>query len=244
MINDNNHNKEKKLYESVVEDILQFENVFYGGNKVNGKMLSSGEESLNEMLQGGYRKGELIEISGEPNSGKTLLALKAIKEVQSEGKFAIYVDVASKIKEMDLDENGIDKDLLIYVNMNLADELGPALSQIFEIGKEDIGLIVIDTLAELSTKHEMNSSLSKNTDLHRSKVIKALLTRISNMVRRTNTCAIILNQTRSNFDNEGNFEIVSSSERWVKMACPTRLRLSLDDDNDICAEVSFKEKLF
>lgn len=243
MINDN-HKLDKKLYENVVEDILQFENVFYGGNKVKDKILSSGDDSLNELLQGGYRKGELTEISGESNSGKTLLALKAIKQVQTEGKIAIYIDVASRLQEIDLNENEIDKESLIYINLNLADEIGPVLTSLFSIGKEDIGLVVVDTLAELSTKYEMNNSLSKNTDLHRSKVIKALLTRISNLVRRTNTCAIILNQTRSNFDDEGNFEIVSSSERWVKMSCPTRLRLSLDEDNDICAEVSFKEKLF
>lgn len=243
MINDNEHKLDKKLYENVVEDILQFQNVFYGGNNVKNEM-SSGDESLDELLQGGYRRGELTEISGDSNSGKTLLALKAIKQVQSEGKIAIYIDVASKIKEIDLDENEIDKENLIYINLNLADEIGPVLTELFSIGKEDIGLIVIDTLAELSTRHEMNSSLSTNTDLHRSKVIKALLTRISNLVRRTNACAIILNQTRSNFDKEGNFEVISSSERWVKMSCPTRLRLSLDEDNDICAEVSFKEKLF
>ena len=86
--------------------------------------------------------------------------------------------------------------------------------------------------------------MNKNTDIHKSKVIKALLTRISNLVRNTETCAIILNQNRSNFLQDGSIIEISSFERWVEMSCDTRLKLSLDEDGDICADVKFKERKF
>lgn len=242
-----NNNPTKELlggkYNQIHEDIVQYNKLFYGGETMNlQNYLSTGIEALDNMLNGGYQRGKLTEISGATDTGKTLLALKAIKELQKEDKLTIYIDASCQLQRVYILENELDEDGIIVIRPTSIESLAVTLSEIVKPNIDHIGLIVIDSLADLSTKKEQESKLSTNTDLHRSKVIKALLTRISNLVRNSEACAIILNQDRNNFDDELP-STVSTSERWVKMTCDTRLHLSLDEDNEICVEVSFKNKL-
>lgn len=242
-----NNNPTKELlggkYNQIHEDIVQYNKLFYGGDTMNlQNYLSTGIEALDSMLNGGYQRGKLTEISGATDTGKTLLALKAIKELQKEDKLTIYIDASCQLQRVYILENELDEDGIIVIRPTSIESLAVTLSEIVKPNIDHIGLIVIDSLADLSTKKEQESKLSTNTDLHRSKVIKALLTRIANLVRNSEACAIILNQDRNNFDDESP-STVSTSERWIKMTCDTRLHLSLDEENEICVEVSFKNKL-
>lgn len=231
-----------RMYNQINQDLLKYHETFYGECTMESKFLSTGIESLDEMLKGGYTLGELVEISGATNTGKTLLALLAIKECQKDEKLSIFIDTSRSFNPKYLIENEINEDGVILIQPEYAEELGIILTEIIKPHIEEIGLIIIDDLANLTTKFEKNSDINKNTDIHRSKVIKALLTRISNLVRNTDTCAIILNQNRSNFLQDGTIDEISSFERWVNMSCNTRLKLSLDEDGDICADVRFKER--
>ena len=232
------------MYSQINENLIKCHNLFYGGSILEQQYLSTGNASLDEMMKGGYKKGFLTEISGATNTGKTLLALKAIKQSQKEDKMAIFIDTSRKFNPRYLKDNIIDEDGVFLIQPEHAEQLGTLISEIVKPNIDDIGLIIIDDLANLVTKFEKNSDMNKNTDIHKSKVIKALLTRISNLVRNTDACAIILNQNRSNFLQDGSIVEISSFEKWVEISCDTRLKLSLDEDGDICADVKFKERKF
>ena len=141
-----------------------------------------------------------------------------------------------------LEDNDIDKSNVSILYMNEADTLGPILTQIIKPCIDNIGLIVIDSLADLTTVKEKNSSFETNTDISRSKIIKSLLTRLANLVRNTEACVIIINQERTNVVNNEIVGTVSTSERWVNMCCDTRIRLTIDEDGDSCVDVRFKER--
>ena len=203
--------------------------------------LPTGNKALDDMLKGGYLKGTLTEISGVTDSGKTLLALKAIKQVQQENKLAVYINPSHNLNISMLIDNDLDEEMISVLYVNAADKIGALLSELKPC-INDIGIIVIDNLADLSTNKEQDSPLKANTEIHRSKVIKALLTRLANLVRNTDTCVLIVNQERVNFvDNEAQ-GTVSSSERWINLTCDTRIKLSIDDDGDSCVEIKFKER--
>lgn len=207
--------------------------------KVN--YLSTGVEMLDTMLSGGYKKGSLTEISGVTDSGKTLLALKAVKETQKQNKLALYINANHDLTESMLKDNNIDIDSISVFISNIADTIAPLLSE-FKSCIDDIGVIVIDDLASLTTNKEQNSSLNTNTDIHRSKVVKALLTRLSNLVRNKETCVLILNQERTQIIDNKIQGTVSSFEKWVNISCDTRIKLSIDEDGDSCVGVTFKER--
>lgn len=204
--------QDTNLQEKISKSILKYEEVFGGKYKMEQKYLLTGNSVLDEMLHGGYKKGTSTEISGMSDTGKTFLAIKAILEAQKENKITIYIDTTLKLTNDVLTDNNIDPDGVIIIRSNKADSLGPTLKSIIEPYSDEIGLIIIDDLAGLTTSYEQESSIKKNTDIHRSKVVKSLLMRISNLIRNTEITCLVINQERSNFDNE-DIEVVSSFEK-------------------------------
>ena len=236
------NNEEDKLANNIRENLLKCQQIFGGINMINISYLSSGNEMLDELLGGGYKKGTLTELSGVDDSGKTLLALKAVKQVEKEHKMSLYISPNCSLNSSMLEDNDIDRNNVSVLYMDEADTLGPILTQIVKPCIDNIGLIVIDSLADLTTTKEKNSSFNTNTDISRSKIIKSLLTRLANLVRNTETCVIIINQERTNIIDNEIVGTVSTSERWVDMCCDTRVRLYIDEDGDSCVDVKFKER--
>lgn len=236
------NNEEDKLINDIRENLLKCQQIFGGINMINISYLSSGNEMLDELLGGGYKKGTLTELSGIDDSGKTLLALKAIKQVEKEHKMSLYISPNCSLNSSMLEDNDIDKNNVSVLYMNEADILGPILTQIVKPCINNIGLIIIDSLADLTTTKEKNSPFNTNTDISRSKIIKSLLTRLANLVRNTETCVIIINQERTNIINNEIVGTISTSERWVDMCCDTRIKLYIDEDGDSCVDVKFKER--
>lgn len=236
------NNEEDKLANDIRENLLKCQQIFGGINMINISYLSSGNEMLDELLGGGYKKGTLTELSGVDDSGKTLLALKAVKQVEKEHKVSLYISPNCSLNSSMLEDNDIDRNNVSVLYMDEADTLGSILTQIVKPCIDNIGLIVIDSLADLTTTKEKNSSFNTNTDISRSKIIKSLLTRLANLVRNTETCVIIINQERTNIIDNEIVGTVSTSERWVDMCCDTRVRLYIDEDGDSCVDVKFKER--
>lgn len=236
------NNEEDKLANDIRENLLKCQQIFGGINMINISYLSSGNEMLDELLGGGYKKGTLTELSGVDDSGKTLLALKAVKQVEKEHKVSLYISPNCSLNSSMLEDNDIDRNNVSVLYMDEADTLGPILTQIVKPCIDNIGLIVIDSLADLTTTKEKNSPFNTNTDISRSKIIKSLLTRLANLVRNTETCVIIINQERTNIINNEIVGTVSTSERWVDICCDTRVRLYIDEDGDSCVDVKFKER--
>ena len=236
------NNEEDKLANDIRENLLKCQQIFGGINMINISYLSSGNEMLDELLGGGYKKGTLTELSGADDSGKTLLALKAVKQVEKEHKVSLYISPNCSLNSSMLEDNDIDRNNVSVLYMDEADTLGPILTQIVKPCIDNIGLIVIDSLADLTTTKEKDSPFNTNTDISRSKIIKSLLTRLANLVRNTETCVIIINQERTNIIDNEIVGTVSTSERWVDMCCDTRVRLYIDEDGDSCVDVKFKER--
>lgn len=61
---------------------------------------------------GGYPVGKIVEITGMPHSGKTLLAIHACAEAQKMGGFCIYLDT----------ENAFNEDFATRVGLNINDD--------------------------------------------------------------------------------------------------------------------------
>lgn len=221
--------------------MLNYKEIFGGGIKMSNKYLSSGLDDLDEMLKGGYIVGECTEITGISNSGKTLLAVNAINQLPND-LLTIYIDTSLKLNESIFLDNNIDKDSVIIIRENNAIELVNILKTLSQL-KDYIGLIIIDDLASLTTTHELSCSIQKNTDIHRSKIIKGLLMRINNLIYETNITCLIINQLRGNYIGDNCLEdTVSSFENLIKLSCSTRIKLSLDENNELFVDITFKEK--
>ena len=139
----------EKTYNQINEDILKYQNIFFGGNVMKEEKvsaLSTGNEVLDELLNGGYSIGKLTEISGPTDTGKTLLALKAIKELQKldNSKLTIYIDASRSFKLEYVEEHNLDTDGIVLIQPESIEKLVVMLSEIVNPCIDDIGLIIFD----------------------------------------------------------------------------------------------------
>ena len=66
--------EEDKLAYEIRDNLLKYQQIFGGINMISTSYLSSGNEMLDELLGGGYKKGTLTVLSGVEDSGRTLVA--------------------------------------------------------------------------------------------------------------------------------------------------------------------------
>lgn len=150
---------------------------------------------------GGYPKGRVIEIFGPESSGKTTLALHAIAEVQKMGGRAAFIDA----------ENAIDPEYAAALGVNIDDLLlsqpdnGEQALEICELlaGSKAIDLIVIDSVAALVPKAEIDQSMDQATVGTQARLMSKALRRLTGILNRTETTVIFINQLRANVNAVG-----------------------------------------
>jgi len=165
--------------------------------KVQVPTISTGSISLDYALGiGGYPRGRIIEIYGQEASGKTTLALMAMAETQKIGGSVLFIDVEhafdpnyAKIIGVDIE----DKKLLIS-----QPEYGEQALAIMEdaIRGGAIDLIVVDSVAALVTKAELEGEMEEQGIGGQARLMSKALRKLTGLISKTGTIAIFINQVR------------------------------------------------
>jgi len=157
---------------------------------------------------GGFVKGRIYELYGPHSSGKTTLALSAIREAQKMGGYAAYVDAEHTLDPDLLRKMEIDLDKIVIVqgytgedNLDLAKTL---------IGTSQFDLCVIDSVSALQPAAEANlGSFSDNTMGLHPRLMSRMSRDLTPRVSRSKTALLLINQIRANMGGYGNPETTS-----------------------------------
>lgn len=158
-------------------------------------VIPTGSIGLNAALGvGGYPKGRIIEIYGPESSGKTTLAIHAIAEAQKQGGIAAFIDAEHAFDRFYAAKLGVDIDNL-YVSqpdsgedaLQIADEL---------ISSSAIDIIVIDSVAALTPKAEIEGDMGDNKVGLQARLMSQALRKLTSTISKTNTTCIFINQLR------------------------------------------------
>ena len=149
-------------------------------------VIPTGSLGLNYALGvGGYPKGRIIEIYGPESSGKTTLAIHAMAEVQKAGGIAAIIDAEHAFDRFYAEKLGVDiNDLLA---LGIADEL---------IRSAAVDLIVIDSVAALTPKAEIDGDMGDNKVGLQARLMSQALRKMTASVNKTGTTVIFINQLR------------------------------------------------
>jgi len=159
------------------------------------EVIPTGSVALNAALGvGGYPKGRIIEIYGPESSGKTTLAIHAIAEAQKAGGIAAFIDAEHAFDRFYAAKLGVDVDNLWISQPNNGEEALEIAEQL--IRSSAIDIIVIDSVAALTPKAEIEGDMGENKVGLQARLMSQALRKLTSAISKTNTTCIFINQLR------------------------------------------------
>ena len=143
---------------------------------------------------GGYPKGRIIEIYGPESSGKTTLAIHAIAEAQKAGGIAAIIDAEHAFDRFYAAKLGVDIDNLLISQPDNGEQALEIADQL--IRSSAIDIIVIDSVAALTPKAEIEGDMGDNKVGLQARLMSQALRKLTSTINKTNTTCISINQLR------------------------------------------------
>ncbi len=190
-----------------------------------GNFLHSGSYLLDQNIgTQGYPCGRIIELFGEESSGKTTVALHAVRECQKAGKSAVYMDLENALNVSYAKEIGVNEEKLVISSPTDGENAFDIIKRLIVL---NVGLIVVDSVATMIPRAELEGdSATQLVGLHARLMSKGLRT-INNELSKRDTIVIFINQMRqkiSTFGSFGNPETTTGGNA-LKFIASLRIRL-------------------
>lgn len=158
-------------------------------------VIPTGSIGLNVALGvGGYPRGRIIEIFGPESSGKTTLAIHAIAQAQKAGGIAAFIDAEHAFDRFYAAKLGVDIDNLYISQPDNGEQALEIADQL--IHSSAIDIIVIDSVAALTPKAEIEGDMGDNKVGLQARLMSQALRKLTSAVAKTRTCCIFINQLR------------------------------------------------
>ena len=157
--------------------------------------IATGSIALDHALGiGGYPRGRVIEIYGPESSGKTTLAIHAIAEAQKQGGIAAIIDAEHAFDRSYAVNLGVNIDTLLISQPDNGEQALEIADNLIRSGAIDI--IVIDSVAALTPKAEIEGEMGDNKVGLQARLMSQALRKLTANISKTNTCCIFINQLR------------------------------------------------
>lgn len=179
-------------------------------------------------VKGGYPKGKVIELYGDPSTGKSLLALTAISTIQKAGGVAVLDDVEYAFSQEFANKLGVNTEKDFYIGNstnieNWTEVTSKMIDRLKELGVKD-ALFVVDSIAQLSTIHEEETPV-ETRDMSKAYYIRKALRLLMPKFATSSYTLLVLNHSVSNIGNVFNPKVATGGS-GVKFSSSVRVELS------------------
>ena len=142
----------------------------------------------------GFPKGRIIEIYGPESSGKTTLAIHAIAECQKNGGIAAFIDAEHAFDQFYAKKLGVDVQNLLVSQPDNGEQALEIADNLIRSGAID--LIVIDSVAALTPKAEIEGEMGDSQMGLQARLMSKALRKLTGSISKAKTCCIFINQLR------------------------------------------------
>ncbi len=157
--------------------------------------ISTGSIGLDFALGvGGYPRGRVVEIYGPESSGKTTLTLHAIAECQKSGGIAAFIDAEHAFDRFYAQNLGVNIDDLIISQPDHGEQALEITDNLIRSGAID--LIVIDSVAALTPKSEIEGEMGDSKMGLHARLMSQALRKLTSTISKTNCTVFFINQLR------------------------------------------------
>lgn len=191
---------------------------------VDIERFTSGSLILDSILGGGLPKGRIIEIYGGEACGKTSIALTAIAHLQKKGGNCVFIDAESALDVAYAKKLGVDLDKLAFSQESIAETLFDMILSLAGTGTVD--LIVVDSVASLTTQTEFEESVEKVQMAGLARVMSKGLKKLAPVCSKNKCTVIFLNQTRDNVGVMFGSKVTTSGGNALKFFASQRIQVS------------------
>ncbi len=168
---------------------------FGQGPVVAVETISTGISSLDAALGvGGIPKGRIIEIFGPESSGKTTICLSIIAETQKQGGVAAFIDAEHALDPEWAKKLGVKLDDLLVSQPDTGEQALEIAETLIRSG--GIDLIVIDSVAALVPKAEIEGEMGESQMGVQARLMSQALRKLTGIVSKSKTTVIFTNQIR------------------------------------------------
>ena len=143
---------------------------------------------------GGVPKGRIVEIYGPESSGKTMVALHMIAEVQKRGGIAGFIDAEHALDPVYAKNIGVDIDELYISQPDSGDQALEITETMVRSGAMDI--IVVDSVAALVPKQEIEGDMGDSHVGLQARLMSQALRKLTPVISKSNCVVIFINQLR------------------------------------------------
>ena len=166
-------------------------------NPIKVEAVSSGSLAIDSALGiGGYPKGRIVEVYGPESSGKTTIALHARAEVQKTGGIAAFIDAENALDIEYAKALGVDftPGKFFLSQPDSGEQALDIAEKLILSGAIDI--IVIDSVAALVPKAEIDGVMGANHIGLQARLMSQALRKLTGQINKANTIALFINQLR------------------------------------------------
>src|SRR6202048_1836454 len=143
---------------------------------------------------GGFPRGRVIEIFGPESSGKTTLTLTVIAQAQKRGGLVGFIDVGHALDPQYARRLGVNLDDLLVSQPSSGEEALRICETLIRSNALDV--IVIDSVAALVTKAELEGEIGDTTVGAQARLMSAALRKLTALISKARTCCVFTNQIR------------------------------------------------
>ena len=143
---------------------------------------------------GGLPRGRIVEIYGPESSGKTTLTLHAIANAQRAGGIAAFIDAEHALDPEYAKKLGVDIDAMLVSQPDTGEQALEIADMLIRSGSID--LIVIDSVAALVPKAEIEGEMGDSHVGLQARLMSQALRKLTGGLNQTKTTAIFINQLR------------------------------------------------
>jgi recombination protein RecA len=143
---------------------------------------------------GGLPRGRVCEIYGPESSGKTTFCLSIIAQAQKKGGNAVFIDVEHALDPRYAKCVGVDLENLMVSQPESGEDALNITETLIRSGAVDI--IVIDSVAALVSKHELDGQMGDATVGLQARMMSQAMRRLTACISKSQCVVLFTNQIR------------------------------------------------
>jgi recombination protein RecA len=155
---------------------------------------------ISNKRNGGIPEGRIIEIFGEPSSGKSTLAQTICAQAQKNGAIAVYIDSENATSVENLSMLGVNTDELIFVQEQCVEDTFQLIEQIITSVKNqdnDMPVIIVwDSIAASVSRAELEATYEQQQIGIKARALSKGIMKVNQILKDKRVTLLLVNQTR------------------------------------------------